>query len=78
MNVENDVICAKIAQGGTQFFLVGMCPTSFQKYGLQNRFFLTKQGSWKRFFAKISVFGAEIVPKSETNGPKMKNRKQKE
>ena len=33
-------------------------------------FFLKKLGSWEQIFGKISVFGAEILQKSERNGPK--------
>ena len=29
-----------------------------------------KLGSWEQIFAKISVFGAEILSKSERSGPK--------
>ena len=32
---------------------------------------LKKLGSWKQIFAKISVFGAEILPKLERNSLKM-------
>ena len=33
-------------------------------------FFFKKLGSWEQIFTKISVFGAEILPKLKRNGPK--------
>ena len=45
-----------------------------QKYGLQSGFFfLKKLEYWEQIFAKISVFGAEILPKSERNGSENAN-----
>ena len=54
---------------GNQNFFVRMCPTGFQKLGLQNSFFLKKLGSWEHIFTKIGVFAAEILPKWEKNWP---------
>ena len=45
------------------FFFVDLCCTDFQK-GLQSRFFFhINFGSGKCIFARISIFGAEILPK---------------
>ena len=46
--------------------VVGICVT----WVFKSDFFPNKLGSWERISAKISVFGAEILPKSERNGPK--------
>ena len=50
--------------GETQIFLVGMCKSRVYRAD----FFLKKLEYWEQIFAKISVFGAEILPKSERNG----------
>ena len=53
------------------FFLGEYVPHRFSKVGSTEQiFFFKKQGSWEQIFTKIGVFVAEILPKSERNGPK--------
>ena len=56
-------------------FLVSMCRTVFKSRVCRADFFLKKKkkknlGTWEWIFAKNSVCGAKIMPKSERNGPK--------
>ena len=44
-------------------------PHGFSKVGSAEQIFFFKLGSWEQTFAKIGVFGAEILPVSERNGP---------
>ena len=55
--------------GGSQFFLVGTVCVAQVFQSRVYRFFRQKTGVLELIFAKISVFGAEILPKSERNGP---------
>ena len=47
-----------------------MATQVFKSWIYRTDFFFTKEGLGNKYFAKISVFGAEIFPKSERNGPK--------
>ena len=52
-------------------FFGGYVLQGFSKVGSTEWiFFLKKLGSWEWIFAKISVLGAQILPKLERNGPK--------
>ena len=50
---------------GTQFFLICLCCTGFQKYCLQNRSFSIKTKVSGTNFTKTSVYEAEILPNLE-------------
>ena len=51
---------------GSRTTLLGYVLHKFSKVGSTEQiFFLKKTGSWEQFFVKISVFGAEILTKSE-------------
>ena len=60
-----------LSGGGTQFFFFFfffLMPHVFLKVESTKWIFLKK--TREQIFAKISVFGAEILPKSERNWPK--------
>ena len=55
----------------TFYFFWWVCAAQVFKSRLYRiDFFFKKLGSGEQIFAKIRVFGAEILPKSERNGPK--------
>ena len=56
--------------GALKFFWWVFAARVFKSRVYRTDFFLKRLGSWEQIFAKISVFGAEILPKSERNGPK--------
>ena len=55
-------------------FFGGHTPHEFSKAGSTEWiFFFKKKSLGNKLFAKINVFGAEILPRLERNGPKMLN-----
>ena len=52
--------------GGALNFFGGYVPQGFSKVGSTEQIFSCKKiGTWEQIFAKTSVFGAEILTKSE-------------